>query len=208
VLRKILLGVVAVVTLLVVVVALQPAEFTVERSAHVAAPPDVVHGRIADFHAWPSWSPWQDLDPGQETTFSGAEAGVGAKYHWKSDVVGEGEMEITGAEAPSVVEIALRFIQPFPSQSDVTFRVEEEEGGSKVTWTMHGTNDFLGKAFGLFADFDAMVGPDFEKGLAKLDGVARAEAKRLADEEAAAEAAAQAAAEATAEPAADGAVPQ
>ena len=37
--------------------------FTVERSAHVDAPPARVYGQVADFHSWRSWSPWEDLDP-------------------------------------------------------------------------------------------------------------------------------------------------
>ena len=63
-------------------------------------------------------------------------------------------------------------------------------------------NDFMSKAAGLFMDMDAMLGPEFEKGLALLEplGVAaaaarveaeRVEADRIAQEAAEAEAAAE-----------------
>ena len=45
---------------------------------------------------------------------------------------------------------------------------------AEVTWAMTGSNDFMGKLFGLFLDLDAQVGADFEKGLAQLDAVTAA----------------------------------
>ena len=46
---------------------------------------------------------------------------------------------------------------------------------------MSGDNNFMGKAFSLFADMDAMIGKDFEKGLAGMRTAAEAEAKRRAE---------------------------
>ena len=40
-----------------------------------------------------------------------------------------------------------------------------------MTWTMDGTNDFFGKAMCLFVDMDAMLGKDFDQGLANLRAV-------------------------------------
>ena len=37
---------------------------------------------------------------------------------------------------------------------------------------MTGDNDFLGKAMCLFVDMDAMIGKDFERGLANMKAVA------------------------------------
>jgi hypothetical protein len=51
----------------------------------------------------------------------------------------------------------------------------------------------MGKAFSVFMNMDKMVGGDFEKGLASLDTVGQAEAKRRAEEAAKAAAAAAAA---------------
>ncbi|HSJ96170.1 MAG TPA: hypothetical protein VLC53_03805 [Myxococcota bacterium] len=44
---------------------------------------------------------------------------------------------------------------------------------------MEGSNGFLGKAISLVMDMDAMVGGDFEQGLADLDAAARADTLRL-----------------------------
>ena len=70
--------------------------YSVVRSTHIEASPSSVYGRIADFHSWRDWSPWDDLDPNLERTYSGSEAGRGAVYSWAGNrQVGEGRMEIT-----------------------------------------------------------------------------------------------------------------
>ncbi|MGK2922577.1 MAG: SRPBCC family protein [Methyloceanibacter sp.] len=74
-LKKILLVLVALVLVFVVVVALQPSEFHVERSVTVDAPASKVFGEVNDFHKWEAWSPWAKLDPNAKVNFEGPEAG-------------------------------------------------------------------------------------------------------------------------------------
>lgn len=191
--RNVLVALVAVVGLFVAVVLMQSGELRVERSAHVAAPPDVVFDQLDDFVAWQRWNPWQDLDPGQKTELGGPESGVGAWYTWEgNDDVGKGRMEILSATAPERVVWDLRFESPWEAHNTTAISVEPDGEGSSVTWTMTGDLDFMGKAMGLIMDMDAMVGPDFERGLQRLDEVARAEVERRAAEAAAAAAAAEA----------------
>ncbi|MGZ6162200.1 MAG: SRPBCC family protein [Myxococcaceae bacterium] len=177
-LRKILIGVVAVVLVLVIIIATRPATYRVERSTRIAAPPDMVFGLVNDFHAWDGWSPWAKLDPSMKTTYGGPASGVGATYAWVGDSkVGEGKMTITESR-PSKVGIRLEFIKPMAGTSQTDFGFQSEGGGTQVNWVMTGTNDFLGKAFSLVADMDAMIGKDFDKGLAAMRTEAEAEAKR------------------------------
>jgi Polyketide cyclase / dehydrase and lipid transport len=49
--------------------------YTVEREIRVDAPASVVYERIVDFHRWPAWSPYEELDPGMDRTYAGAESG-------------------------------------------------------------------------------------------------------------------------------------
>ncbi len=65
-LKKILIGLAVLVALFVVVVALQPSEFQVERTATIAAPPADVFAQVNDLHKWDAWSPWAKLDPERE----------------------------------------------------------------------------------------------------------------------------------------------
>ncbi len=144
--------------------------YSVERSATVAAPPARVYAAIADFHDWTNWSPWEDLDPDLQRTYSGAERGVGAVYRWKGNrKAGEGRMEITEAAEPDRVVIALDFLKPFKSSNTTSFTLTPADGGTKVTWTMVGPKTFMTRVMGIFKSMDAFVGKDFEKGLARLD---------------------------------------
>jgi len=176
--KKLLLVLGAAVILLGAVIASRPPGFRVERSAVVAAPPEVVYAQLADFHRWEGWSPWAKLDPAQKVDFEGAPAGVGAGYHWKgNEKVGEGRMTITGATPGREVTIRLQFIKPWEQTSTSAFALAPDGTGTKVTWSMTGSFDVMGRAMTLFMDMDKQVGPDFEKGLAAIQKIAEAEAK-------------------------------
>lgn len=194
-LKKILIGLVAVVLILVAVIATRPATYHVERSAQIAAPPAVVYDIIIDLKAWSKWSPWDELDPNVKKTFSEPASGKGAHYTWAGNSdIGAGKMAIVDVDAPNKVAMHLEFIEPFPSESEVHFTLAEAGEGTKVTWAMDGENNFISKAFSLFMSMDAMIGKDFEKGLGKLNTVAAAAAKERAEAEAKARAEAEAAA--------------
>lgn len=81
-LRKILIGLAVLVALFVVVVAMQPSEFQVERKATIAAPPADVFAQVNDLHKWDAWSPWAKLDPNAKIAFEGPDAGQGAAMSW------------------------------------------------------------------------------------------------------------------------------
>lgn len=173
-LMKILLGVGAALLVLVIVIALQPATFHVERSVLIAAPPAAVSAQVNNFHAWSGWSPWEKRDPSMKRTYDGPPAGVGAKYAWVGNQeVGEGRMTIEQSE-PSRVTVKLEFLKPFAATNTATFSFTPTEAGTQTTWAMDGKNDFVGKAFHLFMDVDKMIGKDFERGLSALKANAEA----------------------------------
>lgn len=179
--RKILIGLAVLILGLVVVVAFQPADFRVTRSAEIDAPPAVVFGQVNDFHKWEAWSPWAKMDPAAKNTFAGPPAGEGASFSWAGNhEVGEGMMTITESRPPELVKLRLEFKKPFEGTSDTEFLFQPEGEGTRVTWTMSGTNNFLGKAIGLLMNCDKMIGPQFEQGLANMKQIAEAEARQPA----------------------------
>src|SRR6266478_5063331 len=93
---KILIALAVIVVVFVVIVALQPADFRVTRSATIPAPPAVVFAQVNDLHNWQAWSPWAKLDPAAKNTFEGPSAGTGAIFKWSGNSdVGEGSMTLT-----------------------------------------------------------------------------------------------------------------
>ena len=173
---KILIELVVIVAAFIIVVATRSAEFHIERSIAVGAPPARIFTQVNDLHAWAAWSPWEKLDPKMERTFTGPPAGPGATYAWKSESgkVGQGRMTIEKSEAPALVVVTLEFIKPFAATNTVTFSFDATTDGTKVTWAMDGHNGFMGKAFALLMNMDKTVGGDFERGLVGLKAVAEA----------------------------------
>lgn len=179
-LKKIALAAAALIAVVAVVVASRPSHYKVARSTLVLAPAPAVYARVADFHGWEKWSPWEKLDTGMQKVFSGTGGAPGATYAWKgNDKVGEGRMTLLDARPAEALAIRLEFVKPFASVCATNFQFAPEGSGTQVTWTMEGDNDFIGKAFSLFLDMDKMIGGDFERGLASLKALAEAD-QRLA----------------------------
>ena len=155
-------------------VATLDSDFEVTRSRTINAPAEVVFKNVADYKNWPSWSPWIEKDTLTELTFSDVSSGVGAMYSWKSDIIGEGKMETVNITDNEVIDQKITFISPYESTSDINWKFEPTDSGTNVTWSMKGKNGFMEKAYMLFAGgIDKMVGPDFERGLIKLDSVVK-----------------------------------
>ena len=175
ILKKIVIGFVAIVAIFAIVVALQPADFAVSRSAAMAAPSAAPFAQVNDFHKWEAWSPWEKLDPAMKKTFEGPASGTGAIYSWAgNDQVGEGRMTILESRPGELVRIKLEFLKPFAATNQADFAFKGDGAQTAVTWTMSGKKNFIQKAFCLFMDMDKMVGGDFEKGLAQMKAVVEA----------------------------------
>jgi uncharacterized protein YndB with AHSA1/START domain len=177
--RKILIGLVVVLAGLVVVIALQPSEFRVERTVTVAAPAPMVFAQVNDFHHWEAWNPWGKIDPAMKQAYAGAPAGVGAVYSWVGNhEVGEGRMTITESRPSELIRIRLDFLKPFSATSTAEFAFQPVGDQTAVTWSMIGTNNFVAKAIHLVLNMDRMIGGQFEIGLARLKANAEASARK------------------------------
>jgi hypothetical protein len=162
-------GLVVAIAMFAAIVAVQPADFRLSRRATMPAPPAVVFPHVNNFRNWRGWSPWENIDPDLTRTYSGAEAGAGAAYHWLGNRrVGEGRMTITESKPGEHVRIKLEFLKPFQATNLTDFTFQKEGAGTNVTWTMTGQRNFLMKAFGLLMTMDKIVGKQFEEGLANL----------------------------------------
>lgn len=178
-LRKVLVGLAALVIVFLAVVAVQPPDFRVERSMTISAPPSDVFAQVNDFHNWEAWSPWAKLDPAAKNSFEGATAGTGAVFKWSgNDDVGEGKMTLTESRASELIRIKLEFVRPFEDTSTAEFTFQPEGDRTVVTWSMFGRKNFISKAVCMFMNMDKMLGGDFEKGLAQLKATTEAAAAK------------------------------
>ena len=81
-LKKILIGLAAIIVIFLIVAAARPADFRVERSTTIAATPAALFEQVNDHHKFAVWNPFLKLDPNVKNTYSGPDSGVGAVCAW------------------------------------------------------------------------------------------------------------------------------
>lgn len=161
------------VAALLVYAATRPGTLEVRRSATIKAAPDKIFAFVNDFGRWPAWSPYEKKDPAMKRTLGSQTSGKGATYAWDGNKdVGKGRMEIADASPPGRITINLDFEKPFAGHNVVVFTFEPSGDATSVTWAMRGRSPFIAKLIGIFVNMDAMIGKDFEAGLANLKAVA------------------------------------
>jgi effector-binding domain-containing protein len=166
-LRKIFIGLIAVLVILAVIGMILPRHVVVKRFVTINRPASLVYATVNSFVLFPKWSPWQDLDPNMTQTTEGPRDGVGAKLTWKgNDKVGSGTQLITASSADQSVASDLDFGDMGAAKSLVT--LTPEGNMTRTTWTVDvdmGANP-IGHYVGL--TMDGMLGKDFASGLGKL----------------------------------------
>lgn len=174
ILKGLFYGLLALAALLLSAGLFLPKSAHVERSIRTTASPATVYALVNGFQHFNEWSPWSELDPNTKYGYSGPASGVGAKMTWSSDEanVGSGSQEILAVEPDRMVRIRLEFGDQGPSQSTLT--IVPDGTGSTITWAF--AADFSDRYFDRYIGlmFDKFIGPDYERGLARLKKVAEA----------------------------------
>lgn len=163
---------VIVIGALLILASRRPDRFRLERSMVINATPEALFALISDLQQFNRWNPWNRKDPAIQGSYSSVTSGVGASYAWESKVVGSGRMTITAAEAPKSTAMQLDFFKPFKAQNTADLTLHAEGTGTRVVWGMAGENNLMSKLMQVFVSMDAMVGKDFEAGLANLKELA------------------------------------
>jgi hypothetical protein len=169
----ILLALAFIAILFVVVIAGQPEEFIVTRSAKMSAPPEKIFPQVNELRHWEAWNPWAKLDPNCKIIYNGPPAGAGAGYAWAGNKkVGAGRLTILESQPAEWVQLNLEFLKPFKATNTAEFTFKAEGNQTVVTWRMSGKNNFMSKVFGMLINCDKMIGGDFERGLGAMKTIA------------------------------------
>lgn len=164
--KKILIVLIVLFGIFILVSLFLPSKVKVERSIFINAPGSVVFEQINNFHNWPKWSYWDNIDPEMKSTYQGPESGIGAKHLWTSanKNVGTGSIVIVESKPNSLVMTDLEFEGMGTSHGGWT--IKDSANGSQVTTFMEMDMGFFGRIMGLM--MDGMLGSDFEKTLEGL----------------------------------------
>ena len=173
-LKKILIAVAALIAVFLIVVAFQPSEFQMERTATVPAPAPAVFEQVNDFHKWEAWSPWAKLDPNAKIAFEGPPSGTGTIMTWSGNSkVGEGKMTLTESRPDEFVKINVDIMKPMQGSSISEFTFKPEGDQTAVTWSMSAHHNFIQKAMCLVMNGKKMMAEAMEKGLANMSAAVK-----------------------------------
>tara|TARA_R110002050_G_scaffold300018_1_gene467341 strand:- start:16523 stop:17554 length:1032 start_codon:yes stop_codon:yes gene_type:complete len=153
-------------------IAVQPNSFKITRTRAIKAPVSVLYNNVIDLKNWEAWSPWVEKEPSTVITLGEQTKGVNGTYSW-TDKDGAGTMITTEATANKSIKQKMQFGE-FPA-SEITWDfTPNTDGTTTVTWNISGENLPFGfKAYTAFTgSMEEQVGPDFERGLERLDSIA------------------------------------
>ena len=151
---------------LMIFVATQKGEFTVEKSKIINSPRSDVFNYINDSKNWEDWSSLVLDDSGISVTHSQNTIGKGSSYSWKGKE-GSGDLQTINVKENDSIIQKMNYND---NNSDVFMSFKDTIGGTKVTWKAKGEMSFGYKLMTIYhGGATNFIGLLFEKSLGNLD---------------------------------------
>lgn len=152
-------------------VATKDGEFSATSSHTINAPAPMLYREIADLSNWTTWEGWLS-EEGMDMTLTENTSGEGASISWEAEAIQDGEITTTSAIPYSKLEQEV-FIETATgtASGNIEWTLEPENGQTKVTWKLSGSQNFKEKlAFTLQdKDMTEIFQPVFEESLQDLE---------------------------------------
>ncbi len=168
--KRILIGVVGIIALLLLTALFVKKDYKVERSVSINKPREQVFAFVKQAKNQDHYNKWIQTDPQVKKSYRGEDGNVGFIYAWESKEVGKGEQEISSIREGERIDFALRFKEPFESNASAHMRTENvSDSQTKLTWGMEGSSPYPLNLMNLFVP--SVLGNDLETSLATLKAV-------------------------------------
>ena len=124
---------------LLLVSAVMPKSYSVEKNTVIKLPVAEVMNRISDLNYYSQWNPWQQSDPTAKSTITGTAGTAGHKYAWEGKKVGVGSLTLLSTDSKHI-HFLLEFFKPWKAQAKDNWSFEQWGDGNetKVTWQNSG----------------------------------------------------------------------
>jgi uncharacterized protein YndB with AHSA1/START domain len=167
--KKIAMGLGALLVVFLGYAALQSPDYTVAREITINAPAEKIFPYLNSSKLAEKWGPWMEVDPEAKMVYSGPDSGVGSRANWDGGKqLGTGSATIVESVPNQRVGIKIEYTKPMTMVQDSVYLIKSTGGKSTVSWVVTGKNSFMGRVMCHFVNMDKMVGGMFEKGLANL----------------------------------------
>ena len=128
----------ALIIVLLVISALMPKVYQVEKNIVIKKPVLKIMDRIGNLNDYALWNPWQQSDPSAMKTITGSPNTPGHKYAWDGKKVGMGSLTLNHLDEKHIY-FDLEFLKPWKSKAKDNWLFETlSDGDTKVTWQNNG----------------------------------------------------------------------
>lgn len=154
------------------VTALLPNEYQVDRKVLVRAQPESVMPFLVELEKWHWWNPMRSMDPAMRVEDGPLASGVGSYYDWFSGMLGNGRMEIVEILPQRSVTYRFSFDGDRDNPVYSSLQLTRSDGQTEVLWSYRGKvgGRFFSRWLSLVAE--SSLGPTFDRGLQKLKALA------------------------------------
>lgn len=174
ILKRILLGIVIIIALVLITAAFTKKEYALEREIIIDKPSTQVFSYVKYLKNHDHYNKWVMTDPDMKKEFKGTDGQPGFIYYWNSDMknVGEGEQEIKSINEGKNVDYEIRFVRPWEGVANSSVYTEPlAENKTRVKWTFGSKMPYPMNFMLLFMDMDDTLGPDLQTTLQNLKTV-------------------------------------
>lgn len=167
-LKKILIGLLVLLVLLVALGIYLPKDLQVSESKEMSVSPSYIYQLVNDHAVAHQWNPWVKGDTSMVLTMGEKTRGVGGTYSWSSETMGQGTSTFVEMVPNQKVKSEIYFDGNGPNH--YTFDLEDKGDKTNVTWTM---DTHLGFPMNLTRwFFKRMISKSYKEGLSNLEEVA------------------------------------
>lgn len=169
ILKRIGIGIVALIALVLIVALFVKKEYAVERSIVINKSKQEVFDYIKLLKNQDEFSFWALQDPNMKKDFFGTDGTVGFKSAWESKTMGQGEQEIKAIKEGEQIDYALHFIKPFEGLANSHMSTTATgENATTVKWGFDSKMAYPMNIMLLFMNMDKMMGDQLQVGLDNL----------------------------------------
>jgi hypothetical protein len=165
ILKKILLGMLALIVLVLIIAAFTKKSYTIQREVVIDKPVAPIYEYARMNKHQTEYNAWYKIDPSTKTELRGTDGEVGAVWAWESEETGKGFQTTTALKPNEKIDYEITFIKPFEgkAQTAVTFEAIDSTHTKLVT-TFSSTMPYPMNIM-LLCNMDKMMGKEMQNGL-------------------------------------------
>jgi len=168
-------GIIAgIVVVVLIVAAVAPKDYNVQRSIIINKPRQEVFAYIKYLRNQDNYNKWVMTDPNKRMTYRGTDGTEGFASAWDSDIkqAGKGEQTIKKIIEGERIDLQVVFIKPFAGIADTYMATQSVTSNStSVKWNFDSRMSYPMNIVLLFINMDKMMGADMDTSLNNLKSV-------------------------------------